>query len=65
MSGQVDRGARSAVTGGAQMDGFVKLLTELVLEAGVDSSCIFHKKCLELPGFFSPDKRMGFVSYSG
>jgi hypothetical protein len=55
-SGQSDQGARSAVTGGAQMDGFIDLLTEIVVSAGVDSSCVFKDSYLELPGYFRPTK---------
>ncbi|MDR4506731.1 MAG: PaeR7I family type II restriction endonuclease [Candidatus Brocadiaceae bacterium] len=51
-----DAGLRSAVTGGAQMDGFIKLFTELIIEAGIEEKFIFHKKLLELPGFFRPTK---------
>ncbi len=55
-SGQADQGARSAVTGGAQMDGFIKLITDIIIEAGADKDSIFHNKYLELPGFFRPTK---------
>jgi hypothetical protein len=55
-SGRKDQGARSAVTGGAQMNGFISLFTDLILEAGIASSCIFHEKAMELPGFFRPTK---------
>lgn len=55
-SGQRDQGARSAVTGGAQMDGFVTLVTELIVEAGISEKHIHHKTALELPGFFRPTK---------
>ena len=55
-SGQRDHGARSAVTGGAQMDGFIKLLTELIEESGIKRQHIFHNTALELPGFFRPTK---------
>lgn len=51
-----DAGLRSAVTGGAQMDGFINLFTTLVIEAGIGAEYIFHKKHLELPGFFRPTK---------
>lgn len=54
--GQVDQGARGAVTGGAQMDGFVTLVTEILVEAGVHESAIFHSAYLELPGYFRPTK---------
>lgn len=55
-SGRADQGARSAVTGGAHMDGFINLITDLIIEAGADKSNIFHNKHLELPGFFRPTK---------
>ena len=54
--GVSDAGLRSAVTGGAQMDGFIKLFKELIIEGGVDEQYIFEKKALELPGFFRPTK---------
>lgn len=55
-SGKADQGARSAVTGGAQMDGFISLITDLIIDAGANSSDIFYNKYLELPGFFRPTK---------
>lgn len=55
-SGRSDQGARSAVTGGAQMDGFISLITDLMVEAGAEKSNIYHNKHLELPGFFRPTK---------
>lgn len=55
-SSQRDQGARSAVTGGAQMDGFVALVTELIVEAGIHEKHIHHNTALELPGFFRPTK---------
>ena len=55
-SGRADQGARSAVTGGAQMDGFIGLISDLIIEAGADQSNIFYNKRLELPGFFRPMK---------
>lgn len=54
--GHSDQGARSAVTGGAQMDGFIELITDLIMAAGVDKKYVFQKKGLELPGFFRPTK---------
>ncbi len=49
-AGGTDQGLRSAVTGGAQMDGFIALLTRLVGDAGIDpgntrlSSCRMPKR---------------------
>jgi len=51
-----DAGLRSAVTGGAQMDGFINLFQKLIVTAGIDEKYVFHKKALELPGFFRPTK---------
>ncbi|TAN44567.1 MAG: restriction endonuclease [Nitrospirae bacterium] len=55
-AGRADQGLRSAVTGGAQMDGFIGLLTEIIVDAGIDDRYVFHNKNLELPGFFRPTK---------
>ena len=46
-SGAKDQGLRSAVTGGAQMDGFIELLTKLGVEAGANRSHIYCKESLE------------------
>jgi hypothetical protein len=56
VSGKADQGLRSAVTGGAQMDGFINLFTQLITQVGVPRQCIFKKKAVELPGFFRPTK---------
>lgn len=55
-SGKADQGLRSAVTGGAQMDGFIDLFTGLITQVGIPERCIFRKKTVELPGFFRPTK---------
>jgi len=56
-SGVSDRGGRSAVTGGAQMAGFVNLIVQRVVQAGIGREYIFQKKrLLDLPGFFRPTK---------
>ncbi len=54
--GRADQGARSSVTGGYQMGGFTELITNLLIDAGVDRKHVFHRKALELPGFFRPTK---------
>ena len=56
-SGLKDQGERSAVTGGAQMDGFVLLVRDLLIESGVPASSIFTKTKLEIPGFYRPEKK--------
>jgi len=55
-NGKADQGLRSAVTGGAQMDGFIDLFTEVTVRAGIPEQFIFRKKAVELPGFFRPTK---------
>ena len=59
--GVSDAGLRSAVTGGAQMDGFIRLFTDIVVDAGLDEKYVFRKKRLELPGFFRPTKEWDLV----
>ncbi|MEE8185391.1 MAG: PaeR7I family type II restriction endonuclease [Thermodesulfobacteriota bacterium] len=54
--GVSDAGLRSAVTGGAQMDGVINLFTQLIIDTGIEERCVFRKKSLELPGFFRPTK---------
>ena len=60
-AGGSDQGLRSAVTGGAQMDGFIELLTKLVIEAGIDAKDIYYQNSLELPGYFRPNKKWDFL----
>lgn len=55
-SGRSDQGLRSAVTGGAQMDGFISLFTDLITDSGLPLDFIYTSKALELPGFFRPTK---------
>jgi hypothetical protein len=60
-TGGSDQGLRGAVTGGAQMNGFVELVSKLVIEAGIDRSNIFYASSLELPGYFRPSKKWDFI----
>jgi hypothetical protein len=60
--GVSDAGLRSAVTGGAQMDGFVTLFKDLIASAGIDELSIYEKKTLELPGFFRPTKEWDLLA---
>jgi len=52
-----DQGNRGAVTGGKQLDGFVELIKEILVENEVSESVIFTSNKLELPGFFRPSKK--------
>lgn len=56
-AGQPDQGLRGAATGGAQMDGFIELVTGLIIRAGVSRECIHFDSALELPGYFRPTKK--------
>jgi len=56
-SGTKDQGARGAVTGGMQMNGFIEAMTQVILGSGIEKEAIFHQKALELPGFFRPSKK--------
>ncbi len=56
-----DRGTRSAVTGGKQMDGFVRVVYRLPVEAKVPESCIAIDKRVELPGWFRAEKKWDLV----
>lgn len=45
------------MTGGKQLDGFVKLIKEILVLNGVPEKCIFIDTDLELPGYFRPNKK--------
>lgn len=62
-SGRKDRGSRSAVTGGKQLDGFVQLVSGLLCEAGLcqDDVHIARRRTV-LPGFFRPTKEWDIVA---
>lgn len=60
-SGRADQGLRSAVTGGAQMDGFIQLFADLITDCGLPSKFIHRKKTVELPGFFRPTKEWDLI----
>ena len=60
-NGKSDQGARSAVTGGAQLDGLIGLFAEFIQDAGVPGSCIHFKQALELPGYFRPTKEWDLI----
>lgn len=56
VTGVRDAGSRAAVTGGRQMDGFINLMRELLIESGVHESAVFCERGVELPGWFRPEK---------
>ncbi|HSW51167.1 MAG TPA: PaeR7I family type II restriction endonuclease [Bryobacteraceae bacterium] len=56
-TGTKDTGARSAVTGGAQMAAFVTLVRDLLCENGVEDTEVHCRTSLELPGWYRPEKK--------
>ncbi len=56
-----DRGARGAVTGGKQMDGFIRLVRDLLIAARVPEQCIAIDKRVELPGWFRAEKKWDLI----
>jgi len=56
-SGARDAGNRTAVTGGKQMDGFVELIRDFLVDCGIEPSTIFCNQAVELPGWFRAEKK--------
>jgi len=56
-SGSRDAGARTAVTGGRQMDGFVNLVRDYLAAKGIPKTQVFCRKRVELPGWYRPEKQ--------
>jgi hypothetical protein len=56
-AGRIDAGTRGAVTGGSQMGQLEALLTDVLVDAGLDRSSIRARTSLELPGYYRPEKK--------
>jgi Restriction endonuclease XhoI len=56
-TGSRDAGARTAVTGGRQMDGFVSLVRDYLCENGLPQTHVYCEKKIELPGWYRPEKQ--------
>lgn len=56
-SGKKDAGARAAVTGGAQMDGFIRLVRDILYDHGLKQAEIIHESRLEIPGWYRAEKK--------
>src|SRR5260370_12612070 len=63
-SGSKDAGARSAVTCGAQMNGFINLVRELLCEGGLPKAHVYCEKYIELPGWYRPEKKWDLLIVS-
>lgn len=62
-TGIKDYGTRGAVTGGKQIDGFIKLVADLLKESELSTECIhIDKKHVVLPGWFRPSKEWDLVA---
>jgi hypothetical protein len=62
-SGVRDSGFRAAATGGAQLDGFIELIRDLLSEAGLDGATIHTKRSATVvPGFYRPTKSWDLVA---
>jgi len=56
-TGTRDAGARTAVTGGRQMDGFISLVREFLWKNGLPRAHVYCEKRIELPGWYRPEKQ--------
>jgi hypothetical protein len=56
-SGARDAGARTAVTGGHQMDGFIKLVRGYLCANGLPKTQVYCNRGVELPGWYRPEKQ--------
>jgi hypothetical protein len=63
-SGSKDAGARSAVTGGAQMNGFINLVRDLLCESGLPRPHVYCENYVELPGWYRPEKKWDLLIVS-
>jgi hypothetical protein len=60
-SGDRDRGARGAVTGGAHLDGFVDLIRDMIVRAGISAAAVHRRTRVELPGYYRAEKKWDLV----
>lgn len=64
VSGSKDAGARSAVTGGAQMNGFINIVRDLLCESGLPKAHVYCEKFVEIPGWYRPEKKWDLLIVS-
>jgi hypothetical protein len=63
-SGARDAGARTAVTGGQQMNGFVHLVRDLLSANGLPKTLVFCGTAVEIPGWYRPEKKWDLLVIS-
>lgn len=60
--GVKDAGQRSAVTGGQHMDAVSRLLSDIIIEAGIPETSVFHKRAVEIPGYYRAEKKWDLIA---
>jgi hypothetical protein len=63
-SGSRDAGARTAVTGGQQMNGFVDLVRDYLSANGLPKTQVFCGTAVEIPGWYRPEKKWDLLVVS-
>jgi len=63
-SGSRDAGARTAVTGGQQMNGFVHLVRDYLSANGLPKTQVFCGTAVEIPGWYRPEKKWDLLVIS-
>jgi hypothetical protein len=65
-TGRRDYGSRGAVTGGAQLNGFLRLVSRLVAQAGLPEAAVHCRRgTTHLPGFFRANKAWDLLVVNG
>jgi hypothetical protein len=64
-TGSRDAGARTAVTGGRQMDGFINLVRDCLCESGLPKAHVFCESRIDIPGWYRPEKRWDLLIVDG
>jgi len=62
--GRIDAGTRGAVTGGTQMGALEVLVTDILMEGGLDQVEIKTRTALELPCYYRPEKKWDLIVIS-
>lgn len=56
-AGKIDAGTRGAVTGGTQMGALETLMTDVLVDAGLNRDSVRARTALEVPGYYRPEKK--------
>jgi hypothetical protein len=62
--GKIDAGSRGAVTGGTQMGALEVLVSDILIDAGLDQIDIKTRISLEIPGYYRPEKKWDLIVVS-